>query len=137
MNCARRALEARVAGLVPAGSLRGGRMPVNREVNARDGRMPVNREVNARSGRMPVNRAVSARSGRMPVNRAVSARVPAGKTVMREVAGRSLRKAEVNARPREKIPRAAAVRRLRKDNKFFLRRQIALAGHCTGLPTVC
>jgi hypothetical protein len=48
-----------------------------------------------------------------------------------------LRKAGVNGRPREKIPRAAAVRRLRKDNKFFLRRQIALSGHCTGLPTVC
>ena len=111
MNCARRALEARVAGLVPAGSLRGGRMPVSRVVNAR--------------------------SDRMPVNRAVSARVPAGKAVMREVAVRSLRKAGVNGRPREKIPRAAAVRRLRKDNKFFLRRQIALAGHCAGLPTVC
>ena len=78
--------------MVQAGSLRDGRMPVNREVNARDGRMPVNREVNARRGRMPVNR-------------------------------------EVNARPREKIPRAVAVRRLSKDNKFFLRRQIALAGH--------
>ena len=106
MNCAREAPEARVAGLVPVGNLRGDRMPVSRVVNAR-------------SGRMPVNRAACA----------LSVRVPAGKAVMREDVDRSLRKAEVNARPREKIPRAVAVRRLSKDNKFFLRRQIALAGH--------
>ncbi len=101
MTCAREAPEARVAGLVLVGNLRGDRMPVNRVVNARSGR------------------------------------VPAGKAVMREDVDRSLRKAEVNARLREKIPRAVAVRRLSKDNKFFLRRQIALAGYCAALPTVC
>ena len=74
---------------------------------------------NLRGDRMPVNRAVCA----------LSVRVPAGKAVMREDVDRSLREAGVNARPREKIPRAVAVRRLRRDNKFFLRRQIALAGH--------
>ena len=70
MNCARRAREARAAGLVPAGSRRDGQMPVNRVVNVRDGRMPVNRAVNVRL--------------------------------------------------REKIPRAAVVRSLRKTNNLSL-----------------
>ena len=87
-NCAREVPEARVAGLVPVGNLRGGRMPVSRVVNARGGRMPVNRAACV-----------------------LSARVPAGKAVMREGAVRSLRTAEVSARLLEKIPRAVAVRR--------------------------
>jgi len=131
MNCARRAREARAADLLPAGSLRDGRMPVNRVVNVRDGRMPVNRAVNVRDGRMPVNRAVNVRDGRMPVNRVVNVRD--GRMLVNRVVnvrdGRMPVNRAVNVRLREKIPRAAVVRSLRKTNNLSL--------HLPTFPAVC
>ena len=112
-NCVRKAREARAEGSAPVGNPRGGLKAEIKEDGLRG---------SVRGGLKAVNKGDSLRDsvldGLISAGRDPSARVPAGKPVMLVVAARRLRMAEGNdrLRGREKIPSAAAVRSLRKNN---------------------